>query len=141
MRAMRSLFLTLLAMLLALPAAADNIDVADANGNVLRYSYTSGEGTTATVTGIVSFSDDAEQAKHIVIPSQITGADERLHTVTAVGYNAFNAATSVVSITLPASLTSIGERAFYGCSALESISIPEGVTTIQAQTFSGCTTA
>ena len=139
MRAMRSLFLTLLAMLLALPAAADNIDVADANGNTLRFSYENAENGVASVTSIVSYSADAEKAKHIVIPSQITGADERLHTVTAVGYNAFNAATSVVSITLPASLTSLGERAFYGCSALESISIPEGVTTIQPNVFSGCT--
>ena len=111
MRAMRSLFLTLLAMLLALPAAADNIDVADANGNTLRFSYENAENGVASVTSIVSYSADAEKAKHIVIPSQITGADERLHTVTAVGYNAFNAATSVVSITLPASLTSLGERA------------------------------
>ena len=84
MRAMRSLFLTLLAMLLALPAAADNIDVADANGNTLRFSYENAENGVASVTSIVSYSADAEKAKHIVIPSQITGADERLHTVTAV---------------------------------------------------------
>ena len=56
--------------------------------------------------------------------------------VTEIGANAF-ADSSLVSITLPATLTSIGDSAFANCKKLTEIALPEGVEMIGASAFSG----
>ena len=51
---------------------------------------------------------------------------------------AFQHCSSLVEITLPASLTSIGNNAFYGCTSLAEISLPAGVTKIGSGAFNNC---
>ena len=129
--------LSLACCMLALPVLADNVDVADANGNVLRYTYTSGEGNSAMLSSIVSLS--GESNCQIVVPASITGQDGFDHQVTTIVGNAFGARASITGITLPASLTSLGAEAFRGCTSLKSIVIPSGVTQIPSSCFYGCT--
>jgi len=47
-------------------------------------------------------------------------------------------ASSITTVSLPASMTSIGDFAFYDCSNLTSITIPESVTSIGECAFMGC---
>lgn len=51
---------------------------------------------------------------------------------------AFQNCSSLVEITLPASLTSIGNNAFNGCSSLAEITLPAGVTKIGSYAFQNC---
>ncbi|MDC0049766.1 leucine-rich repeat domain-containing protein [Verrucomicrobia bacterium] len=59
--------------------------------------------------------------------------------VTRIGWYAFGACSSLISITIPDGITFIGDCAFLGCSSLTSITIPEGVTIILNATFMSCT--
>ena len=63
----------------------------------------------------------------------ITGKD-----ITGIDKNAFNGASNLTSVTIPASVTSIGVYAFYGCSSLTSVMIPSGVTEIGENAFYAC---
>ena len=58
--------------------------------------------------------------------------------VTAIGERAFQAATTLTSITIPSTVTSIGDGAFMGCSSLKSIDIPSSLTSVGESAFSGC---
>jgi hypothetical protein len=58
---------------------------------------------------------------------------------TIIGYGAFNGASSVTSITIPASVTEIGGAAFQGMTALTSITIPSSVNIITPSAFNGMT--
>lgn len=81
--------------------------------------------------------------------------------VISVGSSAFSDCTSVISVSLPASvkeigsyaffdctalttvsfsegLTYIGNSSFYNCASLESVVLPEGLTTIEESAFGGC---
>jgi len=61
------------------------------------------------------------------------------NSVTTIGWDAFYACTSLISITIPNSVTTIGDAAFRDCSSLTSITIPNSVTTIGVGAFSDCT--
>ncbi len=58
--------------------------------------------------------------------------------VTSIGNNAFEACSSLATVTFPKNLKTIGEYAFYDCDQLTSIDIPEGVETIEKYAFSNC---
>ena len=122
-------------MLSALPllSFATDIDVADANGNVLRYSY-SGTGA-ATVTQLVSVSDDATKAGHLVIPATITDGDQVAHSVTGIYNSAFNGNTNVLSVEVGANVTSIGDYAFQSCTSLTTVTGGASVTTLGDYSF------
>ena len=80
--------------------------------------------TTTTADGIttVEVTGNTSCAGEAVIPN----------TVTSIGYQAFQGATSLASVTFQAGsvLTSIAGRAFFGASSLTSITIPATVTSI-----------
>jgi len=61
--------------------------------------------------------------------------------VTSIGTDAFRDATSLTSVTFApnSKLTSIGDRTFQRASSLTSITIPEGVTSIGSLAFAGAT--
>jgi hypothetical protein len=60
------------------------------------------------------------------------------NSVTSIGNSAFQACTSLSSITIPSSVTSIGSYAFRFCSSFTSITIPSGVTSIGSYAFDSC---
>ena len=99
---------------------ADEIDVADANGNVLHYTFTGTDGS-ATLASLTSVSTDATKAGHVVVPTSVTDGDGNVHGVTVIGERAFQNSTDLVDIFIPNSLLTIGNYAFQGCTALKQV--------------------
>lgn len=87
-------------------------------GDVLYYQYTNDNQNSLTVCA--SPDNSVKYAGNIIIPevATITDADkERVLSVVAIAEGAFEYATDLVSITIPASVTSIGTNAFNGCNS------------------------
>ena len=61
----------------------------------------------------------------VVIPSEIDGKP-----VIAINNSAFAKNTSIVSVTIPASIKTIGTNAFSECSSLEKVTVNEGLTVV-----------
>lgn len=59
--------------------------------------------------------------------------------ITAIGSNAFQHASRMLTVQLPASLRVIEDRAFYGCTLLRGAALPDGVTEIGTEAFAYCT--
>ncbi len=60
------------------------------------------------------------------------------NSVTSIGKEAFEACSSLVSITIPNSVTSIEDYAFRFCSSITSLTIPNSVTSIGKEAFFRC---
>ncbi len=133
-RKLHTRWVALLALLLVpLWSLAVTIDLADANGNVLRYSY-SGTGS-ASVSSLVSVSENSELAGHLIIPATITDADEVVHSVTSIASNAFSGKTEVLSVAIGSNVITINDYAFSGCSSLTEVTGGVAVTTIGREAF------
>jgi len=76
----------LLAVGFALPAQADDVTVADVNGNQLTYSYDSADGP-ATFKAVKTYAADADKAGHIVIADNVTDANNVSHEVKYIRLN------------------------------------------------------
>jgi hypothetical protein len=61
------------------------------------------------------------------------------YALVSIGEGAFDFCTSLVSVTIPASVTSIGDGAFELCTSLVSVTIPGSVTSIGDFAFEVCT--
>ena len=57
---------------------------------------------------------------------------------TKIGNTAFNACTSLRSITIPDTVTTLSDACFRGCTSLTSVNVPSGVTTIEGECFRNC---
>lgn len=90
------------------------------------YIYKDIDDETVEITGYTG------KDKTVNIPSTLAGK-----TVTSIGDYAFNAWSSLTSITIPNSVTSIGDYAF-SRSGLKSITIPNSVTRIGEFAFGAC---
>lgn len=155
-----------LAAWLALPATAraDEVVVADKNGNQLTYSYTSADGP-ATFKGIKAYAADEAKAGRIVIADAVTDGNGNSHEVKYIsgsvsnrnnlvsivfGKNiiatggedgsqgdAFYNCDRLASVTLNAKLQILGRYTFQSCDNLESINLGEatGLTTIKLKAF------
>lgn len=144
-------FLVMIMMFAVFCGITNNITVvhAETDGE-FEYSWLNCEGTEIEINGYNG--SDTE----VVIPSEIEGK-----LVTRIGSRAFNGCSSLVNITIPASVTSIGREAFNGTPWLANkrkenslvvinhividgstccgeVVIPEGVTGIVAGAFEGC---
>jgi hypothetical protein len=61
------------------------------------------------------------------------------NSVTSIGASAFASCTGLTSMTLGNSVTNIGSSAFFRCPGLTSVTIPDSVTSIGSSAFDGCT--
>jgi len=82
---------------------------------------------TYSVVGIEGGEDT-----HIVIPKMYEGI-----TVSAIGDNAFQNWSSLLSVEIPDSIVSIGAHAFEDCNALTDIQIPSNIEFVGEDAFSG----
>lgn len=87
--------------------------------------------TTGTITGL---SEQARNAREIVIPQHINGVD-----VVVISDFLFRNCTNLTSVTIPLGVEIIGNSAFYNCPALTSLNLPNSVISIGSSAFRGCT--
>ena len=73
----------------------------------------------------------------VVIPPTVNH-NSKTYKVTAIGNNAFNGATSIVSVVVAGNVTMIGHYAFNGCTKLASVILGQGVDTIGIDAFKSC---
>lgn len=141
---MKKFLLTLLGVLIALPALAQDF----------TYTY---EGQTLTYTVI---DEDAKTCKtkegyiveyhnryinvpgnkasgKLTIPSVAKDGDTE-YSVTEIGFLAFPDCTGLTQVDIPNSVKSISGYAFYGCTGLTQVPIPNYVTSIGWNAFSYC---
>jgi hypothetical protein len=111
---------------LPLPASADEeVDGVYTNPDGFAYTLVepdpeSGGPVTAAITDYTGVETDME------IPDFVAGSGEDANIpVTAIAADAFQSATSLLSITIPKGLTNIATTAFNSCSALTAISVNE----------------
>lgn len=99
-------------------------DISDATSG-LKYKLT---GNSYSVVGILSTNTRTE----VVVPETYNGLP-----VDTIGYNAFEGATKIKTLTLGENVTSVGDFAFKGCTALRTINLNK-VNSIGNGAFRGC---
>lgn len=112
------------------------IDVADANGNTLKYYYESAE-SDAQFYGVTSYASDAEKSGHIIIADKVTDRKGREHNVTSIN-GGVNNRSYLKSVVFGQNIKSIGNSAFYGCQQLESITLNSNLETLSSYAFEYC---
>lgn len=129
------------------------VNVADANGNTLKYYYENAE-SDASFYGVTTYAADEAKAGHIIIADEVTDAKGNTHSVTAVrssldisdkerlksvvfGKNikmiegedgssgAFYNCTNLESVTLNANLEQLGGGMFRYCPKLTSVNLED----------------
>jgi Leucine-rich repeat (LRR) protein len=126
---------------LPLSALADEVRVADSNGNELRYSFDA-DGP-ATFTGVYRYSADADKAGRIVIADRVTDANGTSHNVLYIGGSLSNRS-NIVSVVFGQNIIATGgadgesSSAFYYCSKLESVTLNSKLQILGRYTFQGC---
>ena len=110
----------LLLLLLPSPMLADEVVVADAGGNELRYTFDGSDGP-ATLAGVVQVVNT-----DVVVANQVTDGSGNSHVVKAVGRNAFYGKATITSITFGDALETIVNEyyVFYNLVALKRIVLP-----------------
>lgn len=114
------LLLPLMSLLMPSSLMAEEIVVADAGGNELRYSYEGDDGA-ATFVGVVSLA-----TTDVVVANSITDGNGNSHVVKSVGRNAFYNQPTITTITFGEALETIYNDyyVFYNLAALKRMVLP-----------------
>lgn len=106
---------------------------------VMTLTATSGTFAFRGTTSYASFFRLTESSSTLKSKVYLNAVQKiELGDVAIIGDYAFNAFSSLTSLTIPRSVTSIGDRAFTGCDSLTSITLPSGVTSIGTYAFYDC---
>lgn len=163
---MRKKLLPFIFSLLAIPASAHDIALANSDGVTIYYNILStsayARSVEVTYSGSAYNSVSGEYSGIVNIPNTIK-YNNLTYKVVSILEDAFYGCPNVTSVSIPANVYHIGPNAFYGCSklasvtfngtglteimdnaffgctALTSITLPEGLETIATEAFSGCT--
>lgn len=112
------------------------IDVADANGNTLKYYYESAE-SDAQFYGVTAYADDEAKAGHIVIADKVTDRKGHEHSVTTIN-GGVNNRSNLKSVVFGQNIKTTGSSAFYNCQQLESVTLNSNLETLGSYTFEYC---
>ena len=140
---LRRCMFSLLYLLPTLSVMADELTVADANGNELIYTYETADGP-ATFTGIKTYSSDASKAGRIIIADRVKDSNGKNHDVLYIGGSVSNRS-ELVSIVFGKNIIATGgpdgskNDAFYNCSKLESVTLNSKLEILGHFTFQACT--
>ena len=93
------------------------------------FQYTVNSDDTITITKFTNKASDSEA----VIPAKIYGKS-----VTAIGENAFDGCSTMLSVIIPEGVTTIGDYAFNECSMLKYVEMPESLISIGKYAFMRC---
>lgn len=108
-------------------------DIKDASGKILGTIAYKAKGTDYAI--ITGYTPRVSGLHSIIIPEILPGSER---TVVEIGDEAFSAATSLVSVTLPATVEAIGDWAFSLCTSMYQVNLPASVETIGKGAFVGC---
>ena len=117
-----------------------DVEVADANGNILTYHYNNAT-SPAMLMGIVKYADDEDKAGRIIIHDEVTDANGNTHVVNYIAGSLSNRY-SLVSVVFGQNILSTGgvegtaSYTFEGCSKLESVTLNSGLKKLAPYTFS-----
>ena len=135
--------LTLLALCaLPLSTLADEVTVADQNGNELTYSFETADGP-ATFKAVKTYAADEAKKGRIVIADAVTDGDGNSHEVKYVSGSVGNRA-DIVSIVFGQNIVSTGgadgqsNDAFFDCDKLESVTLNAKLEILGRFTFQNC---
>ena len=130
--------LTVLMGIVGAKAFAHDIEVANADGKTIYYTYMNNETELAvSYRGSGWYEYSNEYSGVVNIPESVT-YNGTIYPVTSIGKYAFYYCSGLTSVTIGNSVTSIGNFAFEGCIGLTSVTIPNSVTSIGRQAFDGC---
>lgn len=138
----RGWLLVMVSLFLPFSALADEVTIADSNGNELRYTFDGADGP-ATFIGIKSYSADADKAGRIVIADRVTDANGSSHDVLYIGGSLSNRG-KIVSVVFGQNIIATGgadgtsSDAFYNCSKLESVTLNSKLQILGQYTFQNC---
>ena len=119
-------------------ASAHDIEVKNADGKTIYYTYMNNETELAVSYRGSSYSSYSNEYSGVVnIPESVIYGG-KTYPVTSIGSYAFWNCSGLTSVTIPNSVTSIGKDAFSGCTGLTSVTIPNSVTSIGESTFYRC---
>ena len=120
--------------MVGLNLSAHDIEVPNADGEMIYYSYFNDSTELAVAGGDFNI---YTSMKTLVIPDEVT-YDYNTLKVTSIGYGAFSFCPYVTSIAIPNSVTIIENDAFDNCTSLKFVTIPNSVTTIGEYAFRCC---
>lgn len=127
--------------LLPLSVQADQVTVADANGNELRYTF-DGDGP-ATFTRVDKYSSDEAKSGHIIIADRVTDSNGTSHDVRYISGSVGNRS-DLVSIVFGQNIVGtggadgLGGDAFYSCRKLVSVTLNKNLEVLGSYTFQDC---
>ena len=139
MKQLKLTFLLIVLMsMVGAKASAHDIEVKNADGVTIYYTYMNNETELAvSYRGSGWYEYSNEYSGVVNIPESVT-YNGTIYPVTSIGKYAFYYCSGLTSVTIGNSVTSIGNFAFEGCIGLTSVTIPNSVTSIGRQAFDGC---